>query len=141
MSEIIWSVGMTLDSIEKMIILKAYSFFRHNKTQTAASLGISPRTLDNKLERYESELDSESERQANELRKRTAFLIKQRGNPPNNQGVPFTPTAALPGSHVGARMESFANAPEKPTLPVSERTQVQAMLSKNVTAGHKGKSR
>lgn len=47
-----WQPGQTLDDVEKEVILKAFSFYQGNKTQTAKSLGIAIRTLDNKLERY-----------------------------------------------------------------------------------------
>ena len=47
-----WQPGMSLEDIEKIAILKAFDFFRGNKTQTANSLGIAIRTLDSKLEKY-----------------------------------------------------------------------------------------
>ena len=50
-----WSPGMTLDSMEREVIIAAYGFYRGVKTTTAASLGISVRTLYSKLERYEQE--------------------------------------------------------------------------------------
>lgn len=49
---IIWSPGVSLEDIEKSIILKAFRFYRGNKTATAQSLGIAIRTLTNKLEGY-----------------------------------------------------------------------------------------
>lgn len=52
MSQIIWSPGVTLEQIEKQVILKAFSFFDCNKTRTADALGIAVRTLDAKLEKY-----------------------------------------------------------------------------------------
>ena len=47
-----WTPGVTLDDVEKQVILKAISFFGGNKTVTARTLGIAVRTLDYKLERY-----------------------------------------------------------------------------------------
>lgn len=57
-----WQVGMTLDQIEKQVILKAYRFFEGNKTHTASALGIAIRTLDNKLKRYAEEEFDEAAR-------------------------------------------------------------------------------
>ncbi len=50
-----WEPGITLDDIEKEAILVAYKYYRNNKTQTAAALGIAIRTLDYKLARYAKE--------------------------------------------------------------------------------------
>lgn len=46
--------GMTLAELEKKAILSAFRYYRSNKTLTAQALGIAIRTLDNKLELYES---------------------------------------------------------------------------------------
>ena len=53
MTEIIWSPGVTLEMIEKQVILMAYKFYQSNKTTTARVLDISIRTLDAKLDKYE----------------------------------------------------------------------------------------
>lgn len=152
-NEIAWSPGITLDAIEKMVILKAYYHFRNNKTTTAKSLGISIRTLDTRLEQYEMELIAEEERQHHEQRKRTEFLARQRGNPPNNIGVPFTPGSSahlrnhesyerhFPGPETRVRMESIANASEKSPLSLPERSEIQTMLPKNTSPGSKIKGR
>lgn len=85
-----WSPGVTLDMIEKQVIKKAFSFFRNNKTATAISLGISIRTLDNKLEIYKKE-DEILEEETTALRKREQdFLRRARGIPdelPSQQPV------------------------------------------------------
>lgn len=47
-----WQPGRTLEEIERETIEKAFRFYQGNKTQTAASLGIAIRTLDNKLDKY-----------------------------------------------------------------------------------------
>jgi DNA-binding NtrC family response regulator len=41
-----------LDEIERRAILEALEAFGHNKTQAARALGISLKTLHNKLKRY-----------------------------------------------------------------------------------------
>lgn len=146
-----WSPGVTLDAIEKMVIMKALYHFKYNKTVTASSLGIAIRTLDNKLEKYEFEKIQEEERQANALRQRTEFLAKQRGNPPNNIGVPYSPGSHPPqiadlqrhfsNATAGPRMESFTNASEKSSVPMQERSEVQTVLSKSSPQSSKARGR
>lgn len=46
---------MKLEDVEKEAILTAYRFYKENKTQTAASLGIAVRTLDYKIAKYRGE--------------------------------------------------------------------------------------
>ena len=58
----IWTVGMTLDDSEKIIIQKAMAFFHGNKTQVARSLGIAIRTLDNKLKKIEGDPNEHNEK-------------------------------------------------------------------------------
>lgn len=82
-----WSPGMTLESIEKAVILKAFAFYRYNKTATASALKIAIRTLDAKLEKYRYEEEQERERQASVVRNRRDFLERQRGNVPDNLGI------------------------------------------------------
>lgn len=139
--EIIWSPGMSLDAIEKIVILKAYSFFKNNKTATSASLGIAIRTLDSKLDRYEQEQKLEEERQENEHARRTEFLARQRGNPPNNIGLPYSPIPALHGAISGPRMESITNAASEHAMSLSKREEVQVVLSKQTPASNPKKNR
>jgi transcriptional regulator with PAS, ATPase and Fis domain len=47
-----WQPGMTLEEVEKQVILKAFQFYNRNKTHTAKALDIAIRTLDSKLEKY-----------------------------------------------------------------------------------------
>ncbi|MCC7441674.1 MAG: sigma-54-dependent Fis family transcriptional regulator [Bdellovibrionales bacterium] len=44
-----WSPGQTLDEIERRVIMDALSYHKGNRTHTARALGISIRTLRNKL--------------------------------------------------------------------------------------------
>jgi hypothetical protein len=62
-----WTPGLTLEKVEKLVITKALEFYRGNKKQTAESLGISIRTIDNKMEQYAGEAEELQRReQANE---------------------------------------------------------------------------
>ncbi len=45
--------GMTIDEIEKKLILETLDFFEGNKAQTARLLGISEKTLYNKLKKFD----------------------------------------------------------------------------------------
>ncbi len=45
--------SLTLDSAERLLILRALHRHRGNKTAAARQLGVSPRTLTNKLKRYQ----------------------------------------------------------------------------------------
>lgn len=47
-----WQPGKKLEDIEREVILAAMKFFYNNKTRAAESLGISIRTIDNKMEKY-----------------------------------------------------------------------------------------
>lgn len=47
-----WAPGRTLEQIERAVILKSLSFHNGNRTHTARELGISIRTLRNKLNEY-----------------------------------------------------------------------------------------
>ena len=47
-----WKPGTTLDDIERNVILEALNYHQGNRTHTARSLGISIRTLRNKLADY-----------------------------------------------------------------------------------------
>ncbi|NMB07754.1 MAG: sigma-54-dependent Fis family transcriptional regulator [Tissierellia bacterium] len=45
-------IGETLENIERKVILETYDFFQKNKRRTARTLGISERSLYNKLNEY-----------------------------------------------------------------------------------------
>jgi len=48
----VWKPGATLEDIERNVIINALDFHKGNRTHTAKSLGISIRTLRNKLAEY-----------------------------------------------------------------------------------------
>lgn len=142
--EIVWGPGITLDAIEKMVIIKAFAFFKKNKTHTANALGIAIKTLDNKLSRYEHEEKMESERLSHVARRREEDLARHRGNPPNNFGIPFSPNQVsprLPDTRPGFRMESITNAGEKQTMSLQERQEVQKVSSESPSQSSKERRR
>lgn len=76
---LIWSPGVTLADLEQQAIMKALSFYRGNQTTTATALGISRKTLGDKLKQYRE--DDESQKQADEARRknREYWLNRSRG--------------------------------------------------------------
>ncbi|AFC22566.1 putative sigma-54-dependent transcriptional regulator [Bdellovibrio phage phi1422] len=54
MSDVMWQPGVTIADLEKGAIKSALRFYG-NKTDAAKSLGISVRTIDNKLKEYENQ--------------------------------------------------------------------------------------
>lgn len=79
MVNLIWQPGMTLETVEKEVILQAMRYFRGNKTATSTALGIAYKTLDNKLHQYKEDEQSQEKR----LNERTArdqeYLNRARG--------------------------------------------------------------
>lgn len=141
---ILWSPGLTLEAIEKMVILKALTHFRYNKTVTAQALGIAIRTLDNKLDKYDHDKKVEEQRDADTKRKREDFAIRERGNPPNNLGIPFSPAfspTVMQESVTRTRMESFANSSPKHEMSLQEQSEVQAVLPSKTSGNGKHRGR
>lgn len=58
----IWSPGVTLESLEKEAIQDAFRFYQGNKTVTAQVLGIAVRTLDAKLAKYAKDEEAKKEK-------------------------------------------------------------------------------
>lgn len=79
MEQITWSPGVTLEMVEKQVIQKAISFYRGNKTQCSISLGISIRTLDERLKKYEAEDKSRASAVDKEISNRSAWQDRARG--------------------------------------------------------------
>ncbi len=131
-----WSPGITLEDVEKQVIVKAFSHFHQNKTVTANALGIAVRTLDAKLEKFE--IDRTKEIEAREQRKRDneAFLARQRGV-----------TKAIPASSpdilsplAGFRVESSSEASTQSDMPLPKRNKVQTVLpSDDAQGGQRGR--
>lgn len=60
MNRVEWQIGMTLKDIEKKVIEKSMTHFEGNKLKVAVSLGVSLRTIDNKLSLYKSQSNEET---------------------------------------------------------------------------------
>lgn len=124
---IAWTPGITLDDIERQVIEKAFNFFRYNKTATANSLGISIRTLENKLNRYR-QLDFEHRRKMHEIEEnRREFNARSRGLPFIPQ--PFADEAP---EEMAPQIDDAADMPE---LPPPGKIGSEPMLTKKVVIG------
>ena len=60
MDNISWQPGVTLEQMEEAIIKKALRFYNQNQIATAQSLGISAKTLYNKLKSYKEKEEKKS---------------------------------------------------------------------------------
>lgn len=74
-----WTPGVKLEDVERDTILQAYRFYREDKTTTANALGISVKTLYNKIEQYSEEQKQSEEDQRNILKRDTEIQEKLRG--------------------------------------------------------------
>lgn len=62
MSEIYWCPGMTLADMEKDVIIKAMKHWNNKRKVVAPALGISIRSLHNKLKEYNYDQGSADEK-------------------------------------------------------------------------------
>jgi hypothetical protein len=128
---IMWSPGVTLEQVEKQVILKALTYFKFNKTSTAQALGIAIRTLDARIEKYDMEDKDAKRREEERKRANEHFLARQRGQvPPAPAPTPASkPEQAKSEETVGgARLESTQGSTTEQPVPVSERKEVQKVL-------------
>lgn len=128
MRQIIWTPGVSLESLIQQGIEAAFSFYKENKTATANALGISIRTLDNKLASYAKQKEEHAKRNEERIKARQDFAARQRGIPrgasydnsasPTDyqsdryKGVPRPATDGVEAGE-GIRSESVAGAPAK----------------------------
>jgi hypothetical protein len=136
---IIWSPGMTLESMEKQVILKAFRYFRGNKTQCAIALGIAIRTLENKLEKYEQDGEGQRIAEQREAEQRDAQLRRARGIV--GQTIEQTGDRVLHRPDSGVRVEPSVEASAQHAVPLPQRQEIQSVLPKHASAGSKGRNR
>lgn len=75
---VFWEMGMTLETLEGQVIRKAYRMSGNNKTRTAQVLGISVRTLDERLKRYEADDKAAEDVDEVQRKKDHDWLMQQR---------------------------------------------------------------
>src|SRR5271170_1476702 len=79
MTEMSWVPGVTLESMERSVILEALKFYRGNVTQCAKALGVSDRTIYNKVAQYEQEDKIRADKAANFRSEQARILDRMRG--------------------------------------------------------------
>jgi hypothetical protein len=140
---IIWQPGMSLEFLERLAIFEAMKFFQNNKSATARALGIAPRTLDNKLEKYAAD-DKEREKFDQQQRaNRESLLQRQRngaladsgGNSSqagsNQNGQEARKETPGNGAQSGMDAQPAAKISPQQSVPLSQRKEVQSVLPKD----------
>lgn len=126
MTEIIqWSPGVSLEMIEKQVILKAWHWYRGNKTQCSISLGINIRTLERKLDEYEKQETARRDQESTETIKRAEALDRARGIVRNESGE-----TRILGTYSGVQEQPAFEVPAQQPLPLPQHQEVQSLLSK-----------
>ena len=118
-----WYHGMTLEEMEQIIIMRSLQIHMGNKTKTAESLGISIRTIDNKLEKYEELKRAGEKRTQDREIKAREHLLQAQGR------TDVEPTAEVTAQH---------------SVPLRQRQEVQKMPPQqfaNDSAHKAGKSK
>lgn len=131
-----WSPGITLEQVEEQIIRVAYKHFSNNKTATANALGISIRTLDTKLEKYENDDRNQRDRATDDHKRNLEWLAKSRGTATATAiaSQPEKAGADMPSSTAGVRLEPAPQAGTELTMPVPKSQKVQEMLPPQAAA-------
>lgn len=146
--QINWSPGVTLEDIEKQVVLKAFRFFGNNKTTTANALGIAIRTLDSKLEKYKEEIDSDKERESHERIRREDFLKRSRGPIRDANGAAIISGEKSPGARAAdhspdqrSYVEPASELSPQQSMPMHEQQKVQKVLHEQTPAMRNHKRR
>jgi hypothetical protein len=146
-NDITWQPGMTLEDIERLVILRAIKYYKHNKSQTARALGIGIRTLDSKLERY-GEPVQVSKMKTDEMKRKikTGLLhfFGDRSKVALQLGISvskleeYVNEIAREEASRGLGMEPFIEVSPQPTLPVPKWQEVQSVLPVENSSSHPG---
>ncbi len=155
MVNFIWQPGMTLASVEKQAILQAYRFYRSNKTATAQALGVSVKTIENKLNQYLTEdgatKDADKERRAKQddwQRKSRFGHDGQFGRNPEpgatldrfgQETGDGLPAKSVDGASPRVRVESAQATSAQHAVSLSERKEVQGLPSPKTASSSSGK--
>lgn len=148
-----WQPGMSLEFLERAAILEAMKFFQNNKAATARALGIAPRTLDSKLEKYVSDSKEQESFDDQQRKNRESFLQRQRngaladttGNPSptgsSQVGQETRKETTGNGPPSGLDAQPVAKASAQQGVPVPQREEVQGVLPKNTSKAGYGARR
>lgn len=118
---VVWSPGVSIETMIQSAIESALSYYKGNKTATAHALGISIRTLDTRLDKYKKERLAHEQRAADAQSRRAEFHARQRAVPQNGQ-FDTSATPSIHAAEAARRRAESAPAPKDgkgPTLHVS----------------------
>lgn len=133
-----WTPGTNLEQWEKIAIEAAFRFYRGNKTQTSIALGISIRTLDSKLEKYEFDRQLIREQYEKDKIERSRILDKLRGVTPADTAE--VSRSSLYRADSGVHLESTPLTTPQHPVSMPERKEVQTVLSnESTTSGVRGR--
>lgn len=138
-----WVPGITLDSIERSTIMAALKFYRGNVAQTAIALGVTEKTIRNKVEKYEADEKLRADANAFQRIEQGRILDRMRGinvNEDQTRGVPPNEQKSFEANS-GIQIQPLKEVPPKQSLPVPERKEVQGMLHKSASGSGHRKSR
>lgn len=154
---ITWSPGVTLEAVEQQVIEKALRHFAGNKAATAVALGISPRSIHDKIAKYAKDAKDQEAQSEKFKRDTEAQLLRARGfHPgqfdnaaggvatgidPNGEGLSCENGEGEAGyedgfqAEAGDGLESFESASPQLAMPMPKRQKVQDVLPKAATHG------
>lgn len=134
-----WAPGVSLEAVEKQVILKAFRWYRGNKTQCSISLGINVRTLERKLEEYEQAAEKQREAEERDVIERGQTLDRMRGI--NPQTRPEESGESILRANAGLHVQPATEISTEQPVPVPKRQEIQDMLPKYASPGGKSRGR
>ena len=144
--QIVWTPGISLEDVEKQVILKAYRHFQSNKTATSIALGISIRTLDARLAKFDEDTKAATEAEYDARQRRQEQLNRARGIVTKQSPAVQAPIANNDGKEAsaqapdGIRGQPVAEAAPQQQVPVPQREEVQSLLQRDASTGRYGRA-
>lgn len=123
-----WTPGIDLEQWEKLAIEAAFHFYRGHKAQTAIALGISVRTLDSKLEKYDFDRGQARDRYERDKIENARILERLRGKHNDPAQAVENGTSSLYRADTGVHMEPPTFTGKEPTVSLPQREEIQAVL-------------
>ena len=133
-----WYLGMSLDELERHVILKAMNLLHQDINSVARVLGRSHRTIQNKLEQFKTEDEAKLAREHERLRRSQEYSDRARATPPQFRGefYPDNPPTYDENGKVISGGDVFKppfETTKKSEMPVHERSEIQEVLSEQTT--------
>lgn len=132
MTEVFWQPGISLEQVEKQVILKALNFFQGDKARTAKALNIEIAFLESKLEIYNGTVQSSPEPgigsvlrlRTKEAEDRGRIAIQKLEREELEQRAKIQTEKAQEfgkSPDAGVQMEPVRELPQKQSMPVRKR--------------------